>query len=202
MSITKISKTKMIYIAVLLVALAVLAWDKTSSSNSLTNPKPGAAAQTRTNTNRLAPVKHPSAHAPASDPVKTVADQAPVKINQGFNLLSLFGKTVPAKNPSSLATFMPAAPRDLFAPSAKFRQLLDGPREKDRDISENTIAMNLSACLVKNKGGTALINGEIFTVGDQIDRFKLIAVHHDRVILSLKNRKIALFFDQPSEIVP
>ena len=186
----------MIYVAVLLIALAVLAWDRTSGDRSVTNPKFVTAVPSPP---RAVSLPTLSQNAPTRTPA--AASFAPAPTKHPFNLLSLFGKTDRSKTPAHTKPFTRSAPRDLFAPSTRFRQMLCDPVAKEQAATQNLLTLNLSACLVGKNGGTAIINGHVFTVGDQLGAFKLTAVHEDRIIIASDKRTIALFFDGPPEIL-
>ncbi|MCK5269456.1 MAG: hypothetical protein KAJ46_01675 [Sedimentisphaerales bacterium] len=179
--------SRKIYIAVLVMVLTVLAWDKTVRQRSVTDPQP-ADAQSRIQPPQSPGSQNPGFQAPnprtlIEPPVSALEN--PVEINHDFLPL-------PAERPKTIQT------RNLFVASEQLISLLDR-NEHENNAShhpeEQLIPLRLSSIIISSRRPCAMINDEILFFGDTIGPYRLIEIRAGSVVLQFDSEQTILPLD-------
>ena len=187
------SKSRMIYVAVLAIALMVLMWDKLANDNSLSGPQ---AAEAVASPARPLPPARPSPPDidPAPNPSVPLASTNPPPALAGL-LNAMFGQ-------SSSAPTVPEPP----AGSGRFRDLFAmAPPETNTDpTTQETIVaahkavaldMQLNGTLVLKGSSTASINGKTYAQGDYIGPYCVKEIAENHVVLASDKLRTKLFLE-------
>ena len=185
------SKSRIVYIAVLVIALLMLLWDKTGTDDSLSNPQASVAAAPAV---RAASVPPP---APATGGSRPMVPPAPKPLPASGGVLnSLFGsKTVlTAPEPAAESTRY----RDLFsAASAKAdHATLVGAEDAERALRQAMMSkMTLTGTLVLRGSSTAQINGKSYAEGDYIGPYYIKEIAEHYVMLASDDFRARLYIE-------
>ena len=179
--------SRKIYIAVLVMVLTVLAWDKTVRQRSVTDPQP-ADAQSRIQPPQSPGSQNPGFQAPnpqtlIEPPVSALEN--PVEINHDFLPL-------PAERPKTIQT------RNLFVASEQLISLLDRNEHKNNAFDhpeEQLIQLRLSSIIISSRRPCAMINDEILCTGDTIGPYRLIEICAGSVVLQFDSEQTILPLD-------
>ena len=189
------SKSHMVYVAVLIVALLVLLWDKTSNDNSVTSPKPSLAS-TSAGSPPMSTVGHNIGVGSAGESSPAVSQiggghSGPGAVPGPLGLWRSLASTASAlSQPQSSSAPASGRWRDLFAAP-------EPPEPVSDDVSMTLgSTLHLTATLQLRGSDTASINGKTVSVGENIGPYRLVEVHRDFVILESDGRWIKLFMDQ------
>jgi len=163
------NKTRMIYLAILILAALVLIWDKTASRDSITNPAPSMAR----------PVPAPSS--PTTDSPASLLDE-------------IYSPDPPTTNHPA-PSLSPILSRDIFTPGELFRQALAAEPEESVGPSRDGGTWHLSAVLVRQHRSCALVNGEVVVPGQTIDGYRLLQIEHDHIVLQSGKDRLVLFLE-------
>lgn len=174
------TKTRIIYFAVLVIACLILFWDKAVSTNSKTNPRPAAAAKTKT----------PPARTPQLVSKRTLPLRNDSPTRRHFNLST-----------ESITPMISAKPRDLFTPSQQFRKALQTDSKKTDKIIAPAMQIKLTSVIMRQKRSCAVINGQVTFLGDYVGSYRLLKITADCVFLASDNRLLVVYFDKPPVFV-
>ena len=194
------TKSRMIYIGVLLVALAVLFWDKTSRPQSVVNPKPAQAYYTPS----VQP-KNPDVTAKTDTVKNTINLNHNTKPNNPTSPQTKEQESI-SRNPSTqnfLQTFFAGerkkieqqGTRNLFIASEGFSSLIQEASQQDTNetkIFEAAKKLQLSGILLGCHNRCALINSEVTFIGQNIGPFEVVEIFPDSVILQIDSERIIL----------
>ena len=188
------SKSHMVYIAVLIVALLVLLWDKTSNDNSVTSPQSSHAG-----TSAGMPAVSTAAHNIGPDSVGQ-SDPSGSQIGGGYSgPPAVPGPLGLWRSLASTASAL-SQPQSPGPASGRWRDLFAAP-EPPQSVSDDLSVppgppLHLTATLQLRGSDTASISGKTVSVGENIGPYRLVEVHRDFVILESDGRWIRLFIDQ------
>ena len=179
--------SRKIYIAVLVMALMVLAWDKTVRQRSVTDPLP-ANAQSRIQPPQSCGSQNPGFQVPSLQTIiepPAFVPENPVETNHDFLPL-------PAERPKTIQT------RNLFVASEQLISLLDR-NEHENNAShhpeEQLIPLRLSSIIISSRRPCAMINDEILFFGDTIGPYRLIEILAGSVVLQIDSEQTILPLD-------
>jgi len=179
--------SRKIYIAVLVMALVVLTWDKTVRQQSVTDPLP-ANAQSRIQPPQSPGSQNPGLQVPSPqtiiEPPASVLEN-PVETNHDFLPLS-------AEGPKIIRT------RNLFAASEQLLSLLGNNKYGNNTgghPEKQPIQLRLSSIIISSRRPCAMINDEILFFGDTIGPYRLIEIRAGSVVLQLDSEQTILPLD-------
>lgn len=185
---TKLRKT---YIAVLIVAMIALAWDKSTNSNSLTQPQ---LSQAQTQSRHNVPVVSAFAQPPQTlNPPATARPISPLD-----SLCQKIQSTLPSSTTPETAT---GHDRDIFVASEQLLRAMDVPQQTDA-AEEKTIPaeqmapLNLSAIVFAPPQSYTIINEQILKSGQNIGPYHLTEIKSDAVVLQVGSEQITLNYDR------
>jgi hypothetical protein len=209
------TKSRMIFIAVLLVAVAVLIWDKTANKESVSQPQ---AAQARPNrsTHRTAPAVGPKVSEtnlagamdiPAHIPAELMKSEESYMIRKTRNIMQ---KLLWPPFDLSLSISDLSATRDLFRATAEYLAATqtDPPEPQSEPDPEDLLKkkikkywdkareMKLSGTLIGENRSYAIINQDVLFEGDDIGPYQLVEVRSDAVILEIESVRIPLYLEE------
>lgn len=193
------TKSRLIYLAVMTVALLALLWDKTQNQDPLTAPQ-DIAAQVQPAI--MPPILLlPEVPLPQANPIaQTSQSPAPSALAEVLN------RTLPAP----LRNIWPAAPaphenknakkivRNLFAASQQLRAMIGAAQEPKTPQEAPPPAPNfkLSAIMIGPQGTrSALIDNEVIFAGQYIGPYRLKHVNPRYVVLQLEDQQLLLSLD-------
>ena len=205
----------MIYIAVLLIAVAVLIWDKTANRDSVSQPST-AQARPKISSRRMTPAV--SSKAPQSNPPEFI-DVLPnippelMRSEESFiirktrNLTEkLFWPPIDLVSRISDHSFT----RDLFVATDEFLTVTKtnppepNPEPNPEDLLKQKIKkywdqarqLKLSGTLIGENTSYAIINQEVFFQGDHIGPYCLVEVKTDAVVTEIDGIQIPLYLEE------
>jgi len=198
------TKSRMIYILALAVALVVLIWDKTSPRVALTGPSSlqaqgeGAPSPSETDSTQNIDITwgHNLPH--PIDPILknnlSVSDR-PMRSWFSRDILRKFLAYI--KDSFTLLKGPPPA-RDLFAASEKFLEILGqtAPEKERQNRGEQLQQLKLSGIAITSEFSCALINEEVVFLGENIGPFHLRDIACDHVVLEADTQLISVYLDQ------
>ncbi|MCK5271621.1 MAG: hypothetical protein KAJ52_03550 [Sedimentisphaerales bacterium] len=179
--------SRKIYIAVLVMALVVLAWDKTVRQQSVTDPLP-ADAQSRIQPPQPLGSQTPGFQVPSPQTIiepPASALENPVETNHDFLPLS-------AERPKTIQT------RNLFTASKQLLSLLGHNKYGNNTVGhseEQPIQLRLSSIIISSRRPCAMINDEILFFGDTIGPYRLIEILAGSVVLQIDSEQTILPLD-------
>ena len=208
-------KSRMIYIAVLLIAVVVLIWDKTANRDSVSQPST-AQARPKTSSRRMAPAVGPKT--PDSNPpefIEVLPNIPPELMRSKENFIIRKTRNITEKlfwPPMDLVSRISdhSFTRDLFVATEEFLAVTKtnppepNPEPKPEDLRKQKIKnywdqsrqLKLSGTLIGEKTSYAIINREVFFQGDHIGPYRLVEVKTDAVILEVDTIQIPLYLEQ------
>ena len=160
------NRSRLIYLAILGVALVVLFWDKFANPNSVTEPQAGQAQ--------------------TSLPTATTAQE---DVSQWAN--SPFVRRVLNQQKQQAADFNDDTSRDLFVPSELFRKEVNGHTNNQENDPLDT-ELRLTSVSKGSDQDHVLINGNVVRIGETIGRYRLIIINRDEVVLHVGTEHITL----------
>lgn len=180
------TRQRMIFIGILVIALGALIWDKTRSGSSLA---PASAEAVANAPARELFASAAAAHPGAVDPLNRAERAESQKIQKLLATLSRPGTNYDSSNPG-------AVPRNLFRPPDQFlrqaRAITQGtdPSRPQAQLSQEK-ARQLAAIRSKKLLGTLIspgrscanIDGSIIALGQFIGPFRLVSIYPERVVL-------------------
>ncbi len=180
------SRARILYLSVLIIAVLALIWDKTSNDTSITEPQ-STQAQT---------ASPPEAVIPVNSSTKN-EKTAVLVYPSSWNPMPT-GQESPSQSKSwdhpHETGGDPRAIRNLFAVSESFRTVT---RKKEKpqpeeDILELAGQLRLSGTLAGGQKRCALINDQVVFPGDLIGSYILAEIGPDYVILGYGRKQIKL----------
>ena len=209
------TKSRMIYIAVLLVAILVLIWDKTADKESVSQPRTAQARPNRS-IHRTVPaidsqVSVSNISGAMDMPVHIPADL--MKSPNGYMIRktrNVMQKLLwpPFDLSISISDF--SATRDLFRATAEYlaatQTVLPEPqaepdpedllKRKIKKYWDKAREMKLSGTLIAENRSYAIINQDVLFEGDTIGPYQLVEVRSDAVILEIESVRIPLYLEE------
>lgn len=160
------TKSRILYLAILLVAMTALAWDKISNPNSLSTPQTSSAQTT-------------------ADPSTIPPDEMTHWINSPYVQRVLNHQKQSASKPTEPTS------RNLFVPSEALQEKMQqaNSAKNPLQLAEDLLLTSISIGSDKDQ---ALINGQIIKVGQTIGPARLIQINQDNVVLHIENEHITL----------
>jgi len=210
-------KSRMIYIVVLLIAVAVLIWDKTATRNSVSQPST-AQARPKISSRRVASAVDPMTPSSSpSDYIDVLPNIPPelMRSEESFiirktrNLTEkLFWPPIDLISRISDHSFT----RDLFVATEEFLAVTNthppdpdpNPEPTPEDLLKQKIKkywdqarqLKLSGTLIGENTSYAIINQEVFFQGDHIGPYLLVEVKTDSVIMEIDTIQIPLYLEE------
>lgn len=163
------NRSRLIYIAILGVALMVLGWDKFINPSPVTEPQAGQAQ---------------------TSPPKTTTDQN--SVSQWTH--SPFVRRILNQQKRQSTALNENKSRDLFVPSPLFKKRLNTNTTKQVEKSLNTY-LHLTSISKGSDKDRVLINGEVVKIGEAIGRYRLIEINREDVVLHVDTQHITLPID-------
>lgn len=192
------SKTRMIYVAVLLVAITILAWDRMFSENSVTSPQSSSAAATTD-----VETAHNITEAAISRANRIYAD-IPDALGRSDARPTGDSRThaaIDTRLTGQRTATVQRLPRDLFLPSHTQRDTVDKEAEETFDLLTVAAGLRLSSTAVKQQNSCAIINGQILFVGQKIGPYSLVNVSREHVTIQADRTRIRLSLDKPPTLL-
>jgi len=179
--------SRKIYIVVLVMALMVLAWDKTVRQRSVTDPLP-ANAQSRIQPPQSSGSQNPNLQVPSPQTIV----EPPASVPENLVETSQDFLPLPAERPKTTQT------RNLFTASEQLLSLL-GNNKYGNDTSgypeKQPIQLRLSSIIISSRRPCAMINDEILFFGDTIGPYRLIEICAGSVVLQFDSEQTTLPLD-------
>ena len=167
------TKTRMIYMAVLLIAVAALIWDMQDKSQ--------------------APSEKPS-NATITKPVNKVV--SPATTEPSYDTIELVNFPQESQQNIDTITFQDDV-NDIFTASDSFLESGNinkiGLEDPNHLLAQKPLI--LSAIIYLNKKPAAIINDQIVYIGDTIDDFKIINITPEKVVISKNDITKAISFN-------
>ena len=205
----KMTKSRKIYIGVLILATGALILDKTVLHPSVSAPQttqariavpvPPNTASTINNIKEPIPIpKSPDSNEPENLPNLNTFEPTPVTVQ---NVVSkLLGVISGDPSPTNL----PNKNRDLFSASDDFISAirlapinLPEPNVVSQEKPQGPVLpLKLTGIVIGPYRSSAYINGEVFFLNQNIGPYTLLSVNPDSVVLTIKNERITLFLDK------
>jgi len=198
------TKSRMIYILALAVALVVLIWDKTSPRVALTGPSSlqaqgeGAPSPSETDSTQNIDITwgHNLPH-----PIDLLPENSlsgPDVTVENFFDSDMLEKLPAYTGDSTAPPGEPPPVRDLFAASEKFLEILGqtAPEKERQNRGEQLQQLKLSGIAITSEFSCALINEEIVFLGENIGPFHLREIACDHVVLEADTQLISVYLDQ------
>jgi len=203
------TKSRKIYIGILILAAGALTLDKTVCRPSVSNPqstqahavkpvRPGAAEASNNSVEPAATPISPGAADPETAANLNTVKQTPLKVkNVATKLLGIFtGDAAPAN--------LPNKNRDLFSASDDFISAISlapitppEPNNLTEDIIKTpAFQIKLSGIVIGPCRRSACINDEVFFPDQNIGPYKVLKINPDSVVLANKNERLTLFLDK------
>lgn len=178
----------MIYLGVFVVSVAVLIWDRSTQNRAGSLAQPAQAQRIVTPQKTQTPKK-------AETPVQADWDLSPGVLN----ILAQSHRAEHWQDEQNVTR------RNLFAPSEKFRSLIESKRthtdraarsasqsDKPPEAVELAKQLQMTGILVGPNQSCAVINGRIIFVGQTIGPFRLKRIYGDAVLLQRHKEFILL----------
>lgn len=159
------NKSRLVYIAILGVALLVLFWDKFINPNAITEPQ---ASQAQGSQGDIAEQQDGLSQWTYSPFVQRVLIQQ-----------KAIGQTQ-HKRPD----------RNLFSPSHVFREEMSHPVDQQEILLD--MDLHLTSISKGSHKDHVLINGQIIKIGETIGRYRLIEINREKIMLHVGTRHITL----------
>ena len=164
----------MIYVAVLIIGVIVLAWDKLG--NSAQSVKQAVAA----GTNRK--------NSQTSAGLDKVAD-IDTFLTPRVMLTLDYMQNRNSQNSPAAETSAPANSRDIFTPSQNYLNLLPhkttSPADSDDSQTDQSLSLSLSGVAINNNLSCAVINNQIIPLGGMIGPYRLVKLHPEYVLVQI-----------------
>ena len=176
--------SRKIYIAVLVLALAVLIWDKGLNPDSVSTPQ-SIQAQPQP----AVPSDEPDGYS-NNNPIVSAEPILPVK-NPGETIRHL----IQSRTDENIS----ANTRNLFVVSEKMLLTMGNSQpetEKQAQLAQQISTLELSTIMIIGKTRCAMINHEVLYPGQYIGPYRLAQVKSDAVILEYNSERITLDFDR------
>ncbi len=192
------SRTRLIYLGVLALAVGVLFWDKSSGTGGVSGPQKSQAASSKpSGRSSLSNSKTPLvSHGP---------DQGePVWVSANIDALVESSAAELAFEASVIA---PAVKRDVFLPSAAFIAqsrppvVIEEKAEVEVKVDPGRDLPELSSILQRSGGSCALLSGRVVFPDESIGNYRLVEVRESSVVLEKGEMRVIVSLDKGPEWV-
>jgi hypothetical protein len=198
------TKSRIIFLLVLTIAILVLIWDKTANQGVVSGPS-STQAQTESpqphdisndqlnpgdTSDNITSTGIDSVSGQSTPPV--LSDSGPPTRKALQRFLHVLGDS--PEQPSGSADT-----RNLFAASEKFlaavrtTPAVDQPQQEQWDLAHK---LQLSGIVISSEFRCALIDENVVFLGENIGPFRLRKIESDRVILDIDSDSITLYLDE------
>lgn len=197
------SRTRMIYFAVLGVAVGVLIWDKAGRQSPSTNPRPSVAQVRAGAGSGEAAADGEGSTRPAgmAGPAESVGDVAEKGQSDGTVSDNSGAADGAEENGEDTAPVGPRVTRDLFVPSARLRRAMGATGGEAETEQAQASALQVSSIVTGGARNCALINGQVVFAGEKIGSYRVLAVRRDHVVLQGPEHRIILPWEGSAIIV-
>ena len=183
------TKTRLLYIVVLAIALLILLWDRTHSGRGVSGPAVTHAGRADLDDPKLAHKASPFDGELTAEPFEPATRRK--SVSDSLN---------DPNRPVACQDRPPRSRRDVFLISPQFSRALQpqpdpsaapaaAPADKARQL-------RLSAIILRGQDSCALINDEVVFIGRHIGPYRLLHLKTDRAVLEVGGENIELILGE------
>ena len=172
------TKSRMIYLSVLSVALLALAWDRLVSQSSWTSPGDAGGSTV-------------SPGVTESVPSGETWDLSP-RIRRAMDAF-VNSQSGPA---IALSATLDSAQRDVFTPTTAMRALMSPPARTEAveqpDVAHLISQLRLSSVVIGPDRETVMLNGELVAKDQSIGPYRIVEIERQAIVVEVLNERIRI----------
>ena len=186
------TKTRMMYIAVLVVGIVVLVWDKNYSTHSSSNPSTATAQETKisgySRSRPTRPVIATNGHLQGKDGTSSSAAFSDVSANA----MGSVQNDTDSNNDINKSSKNNTIARDIFSPVLAFSVASESDSGNLKGNQKSSIPLRLISTVIKQPNSYAMVNDKMYQEGDYIGKYQIKKILTDRIILTCDSEDITL----------
>lgn len=204
------NKSRIIYIAGAIIAVAVLIWDKTANQDSISAPQDAGAYPV--GPQRVAPTGDPAETSSESlEDMDELSNIPPMMMKSESPFFLRMLRNITQKligPPRNLAPSLPedSFTRDLFMATDEFASAInlsestehskEGKNGANNNYAQHAKTLQLSGILIGTHGAYAIIDQEVIYQGQHIGPYHLLEINSDSVMLGIENERMLLYLEE------